>query len=182
MGACQSQNQYFKLKRTPNAPRRTFDGKTRLAKLTDIYDGDTVIIITNLTNQEPYYEYHLRLIGIDAPEIKPHLAVPFRNLHIAAASCVRDILREQLLKQRDGLVMIDFTKEEKYGRLLGTIWTVKRKKLLCITYGWRKDVNVSTWLISNNLVLPYHGGTKSEFTKEFLHNIVNSKALDQYKM
>ncbi len=176
MGTCHSINkQYSKLQHATEAQHRTFQGLTRLAKITHIYDGDTATIITNLTDEEPYYEYSLQLDGIDAPEIKPSLGVSYRKLHIDAAHRVRDILREQLLDQHGGIVYVDFVKEEKYGRLLGTVWTVKRKKLFHVPYGaWRKDANVNLWLINNKLVLPYNGGTKSEFREQFLDDIVQS--------
>lgn len=172
MGACQS-NQYSQLQRITEARQRTFQGCTRMAKITHVYDGDTVTILTNLTNKEPYYEYSFRLIGIDTPEMKPSLGIANRALHIDAARRIKDILKEQLLDKRNGMVYIDFSKEEKYGRLLGTVWTIKKKKIFGIKCGsWQKDVNVNNWLLSNQLALPYTGGTKSEFKEQFLVDIM----------
>ena len=46
----------------------SFDGKEMLAKILDVYDGDT--IITTIKVEDTYYKIHCRLSGIDTPELK----------------------------------------------------------------------------------------------------------------
>lgn len=58
-----------------------------------IVDGDTFHVITKLNSKEPLHQYSLRLIGMDAPEMKPHLSNPMHDLQREAAIYVRDQLR-----------------------------------------------------------------------------------------
>ena len=96
MGLCFSINRtYRKLENCGVVDKRTFKNVTRLVRLVDIYDGDTFKVITRLSSKEPTYEYSLRLAGIDAPEMKPLLTDPDRDLHKRAAINVRDILRKR---------------------------------------------------------------------------------------
>jgi endonuclease YncB( thermonuclease family) len=136
------------------AEKRTFNGKTRFVKVSSVYDGDTVNIITNLTPTEPFYEYALRLHGIDTPELKPALALTHREAHILAAQKARDALKTLVLNK---LCLVDFTKEDKYGRLLGTLWTLQSDTQT-------KNINVNQWLLENRFALPYTGkGPKPVF-------------------
>ena len=169
MGLCFSNNrEYRRLKKTDCAEKRTFSKTTRLARLVSIYDGDTFNIITRLRKSEPFYQYSVRLSGIDAPEIRPTMDTPNRDLHKQAAIRVRNVLRT--MYPEGTIFLIDFEKEEKYGRLLGTIWSTKRR--FCGLGSPSKHVNISDWLKFNNLALPYEGRSKSIFSATFLQNIV----------
>lgn len=169
MGLCFSINrEYRKLRKIDGVEKRTFNGITRLAKLTSIYDGDTFKMITRIDHKEPFYEYSIRLTDIDTPEIKPSLSMVNRDLHKQAAVRVRDILRG--FYPEGTIFLVDFKKEDKYGRLLGTIWTTKKR-----FFGLGKpckDLNLSDWLLKNNLALQYGGDTKSDFTTQDLHGIL----------
>lgn len=168
MGLCLSANRELrKLCKNEFTEKRTFNGKTLMARLSSIYDGDTFNIITRLGKNEPFYEYSIRLAGVDAPEMRPLMTMADRDLHKRAAVAVRDILRIKFPNK--SIFLVDFDKEDKYGRLLGTLWSTKKTYmgLGCL----RKDINISQWLLDNNMVLPYDGGTKNGFTREHLENI-----------
>ena len=49
--------------------------------------------MTKLNKDEPYYQYQLRLAGLDAPELKPALSIPYRELHVLAGQRVRDVIK-----------------------------------------------------------------------------------------
>lgn len=151
--------------------KRTFNGKTRLAKVKSIYDGDTFTIITRLHSSEPYQEYSIRLAGFDAPEVKPVMTTPNRELHKAAGIHLRNLLRTRF--PPGSIVAVEFRKEEKYGRLLGDIYTVRRNWY----FKYIKDVNIGAYLVTHQLSVPYEGQTKYEFTDYMLQRIVSTEHL-----
>jgi len=171
MGLCFSINrQYYYLKRyANNVSKRTFKAQTLLVRLHQIVDGDTFHIITKLNSNEPLHQYSLRLIGLDTPEMKPHLSNPMHDLHREAAIYVRDQLRA--LYPVGTIFIVDFDNEDKYGRLLGKIWTIKRGFLglgrLC------KDKDVCQLILARGWAIAYNGGKKVEFTQQQLLKIIN---------
>lgn len=174
MGLCFSINRdHYRLSRInmEETKRRTFNEKFRLAKIKSIYDGDTFTIITRLHRGEPYEEYSIRLLGFDAPEVKPVMTTPNRELHKQAGLHLRDLLRERF--QPGTIVAVEFTKEEKYGRLLGEIFTVQRNWY----FKYVKGVSIGASLVLHGLVLPYGGQTKSDFNEGMLHHILNTNEL-----
>lgn len=165
MGLCLSINREFRylVRHNGEVKKRTFQGHTRLVRLVEIYDGDTFKIQTRLDTKEPLFQYSLRLAGLDAPEMKPLMSVPDRDLHKKAATAVRDQLRQ--LYSPGTIFLVDFDREDKYGRLLGTIWTVKNS-----LFGTRKSVNVCQMILRRGWALPYDGNKKTEFNKEMLES------------
>jgi endonuclease YncB( thermonuclease family) len=164
MGAIYS---YNKLIRCSNFNKRTFKNSSRMAKIIRIYDGDTFFMLTNLTDSEPYYEYSVRLKGLDTPEVRPSKNTLHYELHKEAGESVRDTLN--YLIRQNSIFIIDFDKEDKYGRLLGTLYTAKRTWFL----RYKKYINLNQWIIDNELALPYDGKTKLEFDEEFLKKCKN---------
>lgn len=171
MGLCYSLNrEAYRLRSCMPAEKRTFQGETKLCKLKSIYDGDTFRIITRLNSKEPFYDYSIRLTGIDAPEMKPLLSDPDRDLHKQAATAVRDFLRD---KYPPGtLFLVDFDREDKYGRLLGRIWTTRRRFFGLGKLGKHQDL--CQWMIDQGLVMEYSGQSKSKqpWTKDMFLNII----------
>jgi endonuclease YncB( thermonuclease family) len=152
---------------------RTFNGVSRLAAVESIYDGDTFTILTNLRDAERMELYKLRLADIDAPEMKlPKVAVG-RELHMQAGKHVRDLLRT-CLPQGTPLI-VDFKREEKYGRLLGRVYTVKYEGFLLKRPV--KHVDVCKKLVERGLCVSYAGATKEEFTPKKLKAILRVKTL-----
>lgn len=150
---------YRATKRSNPVRKRTFKDKTLYAKVLSVYDGDTITVSTRLTSSEPFARYSVRLAGIDTPEL--------RGPQRAAGLVVRDKLRGVLRPGR--MVIIDFDSEDKYGRLLGRVYTIK---------GWwsrKRSVDICEWLVKCGYALRYDGGTKTEFTKKHLNSIVTGR-------
>jgi len=143
----------------------TFAGIVTKAKVVDVYDGDTVTIVFYHNNQP--IKDSFRMLGYDAPEMKPRLNVPNRELHMQAAR----VAREKLLSHVTGkLVWVRFTEEEKYGRLMGEMFHISSKsedKFL------GNEQNINDWMIKEGYGKAYDGGHKSEFTKTDLQKIIN---------
>jgi endonuclease YncB( thermonuclease family) len=151
--------------------KRTFENECRLAKVIDVYDGDTITVATRLDKHEHYRQYKFRLYGLDTPEIKPSLKMKDREVHIAAAKKVKKLLSDKILNK---VVFIVFRKEEKYGRLMGTIYGVKRGSYIPKTFISDNDP-INQWLINEGLALAYQGNKKENFSLEFLQNIIDTK-------
>ncbi len=135
---------------------RTFESKLLPCKVVDVYDGDTITIVARLNRTEPFYKYKLRLYKIDAPEMKPKLNVPNRELHVKCAHLVKDYVQSLILNK---IFNIYFYKEEKFGRLMGDLQL-------------SEEITLSDHLIKLGLVKSYHGEAKTEFTKAELEQIV----------
>ena len=95
-----------------NTPKFTFDNHTVTARIVDCYDGDTVTAIFRF--QQIYYQFKIRLFGIDTPEIRTR-DLEEKRLGYEA----RDFVRNLIL---DKIVTIECLPFDKYGRILGTIW------------------------------------------------------------
>lgn len=72
----------------------TFEGRLVQAKVTDVYDGDTVTIVF-FNGQEPV-KYSFRMLGYDAPEVKPKKVTENYELHKRAGAVVREKLRQKI--------------------------------------------------------------------------------------
>jgi len=154
--------------------KRTFAGQQRLVKVVKIYDGDTITIVTKLDKKEEEKSYRLRLSGLDAPEKKLLQSSFNRNLHIQAGQRVTDLLTKKL-GGLNSVILVEFHKEEKYGRLMGTIWTIRGT---CCG-GWKRDININNWLLRNGLALAYDGNAKTSFTNKQLNDIIRFRLTDE---
>lgn len=152
---------YNSTKHAKSHGKRTFAGQCRYARIIGVYDGDTITVLTKLDKNEKFREYSVRILGVDTPEIRTT-----DPLHKQAGLAVRDRLCELL--PVGSMVMIDFFPEDKYGRLLGNVYVVRRG----LWYN-KRGTNIADWLINHQLGLPYDGGKKTEFTCAFLESIVS---------
>lgn len=139
------------LARLDDAPERSCAGLYRLAKVVDVYDGDTITVIMQMIDGEQYYKYKVRLNGIDTPELRTSNALEKHAAHI-----VRDVLRAKI---NGTIVSLNLKGEDKYGRLLADVYDTNA-------------IDICQWLIDAKYALPYKGGTKVSFTQDFLNNIV----------
>jgi len=102
---------------------------TYKAKIIKVYDGDTVTaqidLGFNMTFTEP-----LRILRIDAPEV--------RGEEKEAGKFSRDRLRELVLG-KEVTIKTRKDKKGKYGRYLAEVYI--------------EGVNVSDWLVENNLAI-----------------------------
>lgn len=143
-------------------PPFSFNGTIAIARICDVYDGDTVTIV--FRHNGGYVKYKLRLTGFDTPEIKPTRDTPERDLHVSAGKKVREYLRELILNK---LVHIEFDHEDKYGRLMGKIYLLDQN-----LEPLKKSVNQI--LIERGYGKIYTGGRKEVFDKCHLLKILSN--------
>jgi endonuclease YncB( thermonuclease family) len=104
-----------------------------------VYDGDTITIASKLPyNNSPVYRFHVRLNGIDSPEIKGKT-----EEEKTAAHTVQKAL-ENLILHKD--VTLKNLKTEKYGRILADVYI--------------KKMHLNQWMLDNHYAVVYDGGTK----------------------
>lgn len=122
---------------------RNFGDKRLKCRVHHVYD--TVIVVTRFNDKEPYYQYSVRLMGIDTPEKKFSVKDPLHDKHVAAGEHVRKLLEKKL---GDNIFEVKFedSKKEKFGREMGTIFI--------------GSVNVNEWLVNNCLAHRYNGKKK----------------------
>ncbi|MEM7191447.1 MAG: thermonuclease family protein [Pseudomonadota bacterium] len=96
------------------------------AKITEVYDGDTVTADIDLGFDTWKHDEKLRLVGIDAPEVK--------GAEKAEGIKSRDALRTEVLG-KDVTVCTFQDKQGKYGRYLATLFV--------------NDRNINDWLVTN---------------------------------
>jgi endonuclease YncB( thermonuclease family) len=115
----------------------------KTGKIVKVYDGDTVTISARIyiteTQTTKLFRFNVRLRGIDSPEIKTKNDKE-RSLAIVARDKLRDLIMNQI-------VSLQNVQYDKYGRILADIVTKDGK-------------NVSDWMLGNDLVVKYDGGTK----------------------
>lgn len=133
-----------------HTPKWTLAGRTQPAKIVNVVDGDTVdLAIELLPNQ--FYQFRVRLYGIDTPEKRPPKASPNRDAEIAASKRSTEALTNYL-KPYDNMVhTVVFKEADKYGR-----W-------LCNMYCNGQKQSINDWMIQEGFAKPYFGGTKEKF-------------------
>ena len=145
-----------------NVPIFSLDGMSCLAKIVDIYDGDSCKLVMKYGGRLQCF--NCRLAGIDTPEMKPLRSKPGRELEIENAIKCRNRLAElccdyespssslhfkKIISRNTKIVQIDCGKFDKYGRLLVIIFI--------------NGQNVNEILVNEGYAKKYDGGTKEEF-------------------
>lgn len=127
-----------------NTPR--FVPDFNIAKVVDVYDGDTVTLAAYSGGRPALFR--CRLTRIDAPELKNQTGKTkrLRQQEYDAAIRSRDALRNLILGR---IVQVHILKLEKYGRVLADI-----------SIG---DQDVSDWMLTNRHAVPYDGGKKTPY-------------------
>lgn len=94
--------------------------KGKTFRVIEVNDGDTISIKTKSLLGMPTRIERLRLIGIDAPELRQEPWGRLSKRHL-----------KKLISESDWIVSIEFDVEQrdKYGRLLGYLWD-KRGRLI----------------------------------------------------
>jgi endonuclease YncB( thermonuclease family) len=130
--------------------------------ITEVYDGDTVTVI--YPYQKTTLKIKLRLLGIDAPEIK---GKDVTDVEHEAAIIVRDILRRWVNEVDPKKIFLKIKKFDKYGgRFLGDILikiSAKGEEPLYAT--------LSDLLLEAGLVTSYAGDKKLKWTSKRLREI-----------
>ena len=148
-------------------------GEVITVKVTSVYDGDTCTILIPYGSE--FMKYKLRVIGVDAPEIKARrdrskdsekTAEEIAELdelvalEKRAAANVRDIVKEMIC-DKEIKVVID--RHDKYGgRLLGSIHLPRG-------YG---EKTLKDYLLQHKMAKEYYGQKKEEWTKEELLHMI----------
>lgn len=125
-----------------NTKRFTLAGVQTLGKVVNVYDGDTFTVAFD-TLGLGFFLHNVRVLGIDAPEIKGK--TPEEK---AAAVAARDYLRGLIDGQ---IISLEITGEDKYGRLLGK---VARHS---------DNLDISSAMLDSKHAVPYDGGTRKPF-------------------
>jgi endonuclease YncB( thermonuclease family) len=143
------------LKKIKNTDVEEFSlkNKTFLAKVVDIYDGDTCKIVFYLDDK--IVKFTCRLNGIDTPELKPLKTKANRDEEIEKAKQCKNKLIElccgsNTMENNDKLVFIKCNEFDKYGRLLIDIYNSKE----C-------ETSFNHILVKEGLAKCYDGGKKN---------------------
>jgi endonuclease YncB( thermonuclease family) len=123
-----------------NTSKWNFNGLSALGKVVSVYDGDTITIAFN-TFGLGFFQHNIRLLGIDAPEMRGKSAEEKK-----AATEARDYLRSLVLGKE---ISFKVTETDKYGRLLASV-TIKGQ-------------DVSGQMLSHGFAKPYSGGTREPY-------------------
>ena len=113
------------------------------ATITKVYDGDTITADIDLGFNTWRRNEHLRLDGIDAPEM--------RGGDPAAATAARDALADRILGKELVICTIK-DRQEKYGRYLVRIYI--------------GDELINDWLVNAGHAVPYAGGKRSDLVSQ----------------
>ena len=114
-------------------------------KVIKVYDCDTITIatkfpyLTTLNESHIMYRFHIRLLGIDTPEMKTKNEDEKSIAHLAQKSLSDLILNKNVTLKNTSL--------DKYGRILANVYT-------------ENGIELSNWAIFNRFAVSYDGGTK----------------------
>jgi len=149
-------------------------GKFLPARLVDIIDGDSLVVI--LPVFDSYYKYHVRINGIDTCEIKSKnqdnkilaLQARLELLCLITQSKTTNTTQKQeydinitrtdikrILNESVFLVYLECKDFDKYGRLLADVYSDSIK-----------SVCLSNYLLDKNLAYVYTGATKLKETEQ----------------
>ena len=115
-------------------------------KVIKVYDCDTITIatkfpyLTTLNESNIMYRFHVRLLGIDTPEMKTKNEDEKAIAHMAQKSLSDLILNK--------LVTLKNTSIDKYGRILANVYI-------------ENGIELSSWAIEKRYAVSYGGGTKN---------------------
>lgn len=148
-----------------NTPDFGLKGWCGWARIVDVYDGDTCTAI--LKHFHTMYKVHLRIDGIDTPEMKSKnqvlkiKAIEARNAvlnYVTGSDLVLDTngiytrpYIQTMLAQRVYIVWISVKEQDKYGRMLVDIFRDENCD---------KETGLVEWLIKQKYGMPYTGGKK----------------------
>lgn len=108
-----------------------------------VYDADTITIAAMLPYPEsPLYRLHVRLNGIDTPEMK---GKDVSNEEKQAAVLARDFVSDLVLHK---IVRLENVSSDKYGRVLADVYI--------------GDVHLNKLLVQERYAVEYDGGTKKK--------------------
>ncbi len=123
----------------------TLAGRTLLAKVIDVYDGDTckvnIFLYENVLKQ-----FTIRMMGYDCPELRTKNVIE-KKFGYRSKEIMVKLVANKLVK----LECLDF---DKYGRILGNIYIKDDKD---------NEICVNKFMVDNHLGYNYFGDTKVTF-------------------
>ena len=131
-------------------------------KVVNVYDGDTFRACLYLHGK--ILKFTFRPTGYDAPEMKPRLDMPQRELHKKQAVEAKEYFEKLIgfeqksttccMISSSSMIYVHCYKNDKYGRVLVEMFKDEHDK-----------VSINKMMLDSGLVQPYDGGTKkiSEF-------------------
>lgn len=99
------------------APRFTIKGDFQ-GICTDVYDGDTITVEIPF-RQEELESFRIRMLRINAPEIKVRMTEPDRAAIKLAGLAAKDFLKEKIFEKEVQLQCSGF---DNFGRVLATVF------------------------------------------------------------
>ncbi len=129
-------------------PKFSLENHTKLAKVVDIYDGDSCRVV--FEHNRTINMWNIRMLGYDTPEMRPRKDVIERDAEIAKAKAARDYLKS-LIMNPDQLIYVKCHEFDKYGRLLGEVFINQED-----------SISVNQMMIDNGHGYAYHGGSKAK--------------------
>lgn len=151
------------------SPKSIIPGGRILARVTDIYDGDTITV--SVVHCGVVFEYNVRFYGIDTPELKykglnkttekstdPKI-IELKNKR-AAGFAAKNYLVDMIKSCPNQFVYLECKGTEKYGRLLAEVFPVKQITLFGRIIA--DNESFSKKLIAAGHAVPYFGGRRDE--------------------
>jgi endonuclease YncB( thermonuclease family) len=148
-----------------NTPEFGLKGWCGWVRVVDVYDGDTCIVI--LKHFHTLYKVHLRIDGIDTPELRskhPVLkvkAIEARNAVVKYVTSDEIVLEtngiytraqvQNMLSRRTYIVWVVIKEQDKYGRMLADIFHDENCD---------KETGLSDFLVKGKYAVSYGGGKK----------------------
>jgi len=153
-------NKINTLKNSSNSiPEFSLKGFNTIAKIVDVYDGDTSKAVFYLDNK--LTKFTIRMIGYDTTEIRTN--DPIEKIYGFSAKI---IVQNMILNK---LVYLKCYGWDKYGRLLADIYMKSSKDIICL----------NDWIIQNNLGVKYDGKTKNKFIAYYGNDITENDIINK---
>jgi endonuclease YncB( thermonuclease family) len=143
----------------------TYEGLVLKGRVVRVLDGDTVQVI--VLNDKKLESHRFRLLGIDAPELHPRKDSIFASEEKDAALKSKEML-EQKLAEDSNLCVITFTKDDKYGRRMGTLAT-------------RQGISINDWMVKKGYAVAYDGGKKQSYVAKAIDVVKKAFSEDDKK-
>jgi len=137
------------------------------AKVTQVIDGDTIVVDIDLGFDVKLTNQKVRLLGVDTPESRTSDKIE-KTFGEASKNYTKKFI-EQCSEQNIVLRTYLSDNEEKFGRLLGEIINPQTKKVL------------NEELINNNYAIKYLGENKDKIKALHLYNrkkLIDSKVVN----
>jgi len=148
-----------------------FKNKIFLGLVVSVYDGDTFRASINLNDE--LVIINIRCKGYDAPEMKPPIDQPRRELEIRKAIDAKSIFERHLIRNQnhyiDRFVFIHISGFDKYGRFLADVYIPNNNisETCCGFYLYnnineipKNTVHMNEWMVKNGYGKEYDGGKK----------------------